>query len=413
MDFQNEYDSTTSGLNEIVSSQLTSNLQWSNVPGGLVKASSSAAGYVWGFSSQNNIYVCQLPCTGNWGLVDTSKWNISSVLDITTDATNVYILLMTISGNTTIYTNSATNAGAWNIIPLTLPAKNIFSTNTYIWIQDGSNNKQKCAKPCTTGNWVVSPENKVTITSSSDSTLYGTDSLGNAVKTDENIQSPWSPISGLAGISLKSVFGQADSTALYGVDKNSKAYRCEGDCTIPDNLDPLDTGGYMPLNMVPDPSSKSIWMTATTSADKGNIFNRLDKSDYSAIMNNITPLDQQRSKIVEDVEHEYTKQTQLMIVNKQLSSVVDFFKSIFKTDTGAVQHDKNEISRLEDKIKGSQESIDQINTIKPIIQSLLFVLVAVVIVYIVGSNVLGQFVHVVAFATLVAGVGFSIYSSSN
>lgn len=413
MDFQNEYDTATSGINEIVSTQLSSNLQWSNVPGALVKASSSAAGYVWGYNATNNVFVCQLPCTGNWNMIDMSKWNVANVLDITTDSTNVYVLLMTTGGQTVIYTNSANNGGAWNLIPLTFPAKNIFSTATYLWAQDGSNNKQKCAKPCTTGAWIANPENKITITSASDSSLYGVDASGNAVKTDENLQSSWASISGLSGISLKSIFGQADSTAVYGLDKSSKAFRCDGNCTTPQQVDPLDTGGYMPLNLSPDAQAKNIWMVSSANADKGNIFNRLDKPDYNAIMNGVNPLDQERDKVVSDVEHEYNKQTELMIVNKQVNTVVDFFKKIFKMDAGDIQQDKNEVSRLEDRVKDSQNKIDKINSIKPVVQSLIFVLIAVAIVYIVGTNILGQFVHVVAFAVLAAGLGYAIYSSGN
>lgn len=413
MDFQNEYDTATSGISEIVSTQLASSLQWSNVPGALVKASASAAGYVWGYNSKNQIYFCQLPCTGNWQLVNTAPWNVSSILDITTDGSNVYILMMNTAGDTLMYSNTATNGGSWNVIPLSFAAKNLFSTNTYIWVQDGSNNKQKCAKPCMAGNWVVNPENKVTITSSSDSSLYGVDASGNAMKTDENIQSPWSPVSGLSGVSFKSVFGQSDATALYGVDKTSKAYRCEGDCSAPQNLDPLDTAGYAPLSLAPDPSGKSIWMTSSTSGDKGNVFNLADSPTYSSIMSNIDPLDQQRDKIVQDVQHEYGKQTQLMVVNKQLTTIVDFFKNIFKMDTTSTTHDQNEVSRLEDQIKQSQTKIDQINTVKPVVQNLLFVLAAVLAVYAIGSTLLGQFVHVVAFIVLAAGTGFVIYSSSN
>lgn len=413
MDFQNDYDTATSGISNIVSTQLSSSLQWSNIPGALVKASSSAAGYVWGYNATNNIFVCQLPCTGNWVMIDSTPWNVSSVLDIATDNTNVYVLLMTTGGQTVVYTAAANNASPWSMIPVPIPAKNIFSTATYLWAQDDSNNKQKCAKPCTTGNWVANPENKITITSASDSTLYGVDASGNAVKTDENLQSAWGPISGLSGISLKSVFGQSDSTALYGIDKTSKAYRCDGDCIDPKQTDPLDTGGYMPLNLAPDAQAKNIWMISSANYDKGNIFNRVDKPDYTSIMNNITPLDQERDKIVDNVEDEYNKQTQLMVVNKQVNTVVDFFKKIFKMDTGDVQQDKNEESRLQDSVKDSQSKIDQINAVKPKVQALIYVLVAVTIVYIVGTNILGQYVHVVAFIVLASGMGYVIYSSSN
>jgi hypothetical protein len=71
------------------------------------------------------------------------------------------------------------------------------------------------------------------------------------------------------------------------------------------------------------------------------------------------------------------------------------------------------VSRLEDRLKDNQTKIDKINNLKPVIQKLLFVLVAVAIAYIVGSNILGQYVHVLAFAVLAGGVGFSIYSSGN
>lgn len=413
MDFQNEYDTTTSGINDIVSTQLTSALQWSNIPGSLVKTSSSAAGYVWGYTSQNSVYYCQLPCTGNWSLIDTSAWNTSAILDITTDASNVYVLITTTNGTTGMYSNSASGNGMWSLIPVPFAATNLFSTNTYIWAQDKSNNKQKCAKPCTTGNWVANPENKVTITSASDSALYGVDAAGNALKTDENLQSPWSSISGLSGISLKSIFGQSDTSALYGVDRTSKAYRCEGDCTTTKELDPLDTGGYAPLNISPDAHAKSIWMTTTTSGDKGNIFNRLDNPDYTSIMNNISPLDQQRDKTVSDVKDEYNKQTQLMTVNKQVSTIVDFFKSVFKMDGSSVNQDKHEESRLEKTMQENQTKFDQLNSTKPVIQKIIYLLVAIVFIYIVGTGILGQGVHVLAFATLAGGMGYIIYSSGN
>ena len=164
MDFQNEYDTATDGINTIVTTQLSSSLQWSNIPGTLVKSSSSAAGYVWGYNSINLIYVCQLPCTGNWVQIDTSQWNLSSVLDLTTDSTNVYILVSTTDGKTVLYSNSATNTGTWNMIVVPFSATNLFPTNTYIWAQDKSNNKQKCPKPCTMANWIASSENKIKIT---------------------------------------------------------------------------------------------------------------------------------------------------------------------------------------------------------------------------------------------------------
>jgi hypothetical protein len=408
MDFQNQYDTATGGINDIVSSQLTSSLQWSNIPGSLVKASASAAGYVWGYNSQNNVFMCQLPCTGNWTMVDTSKWNIMNVLDIVTDSTNVYILIYTPDYKRIIYSNSATGSGTWNMI--TAPSetgRNLFSTNTYLWIQ-GNSDKFKCAKPCTTGNWIESNDSTAYITSSSDSTLYGIDKLGNAVKTDENLQSGWSSISGLSGLKLMSVIGQADSTALYGVDTSSKAYQCEGDCSVPKDVDPLDTAGYTPLNITA--SGKDIWMTGTTSGDKGNIFNRIASSDYTTIMNNINPLDQTRDKVVSEISDSYNQETNLMVANKQITDVVNFFTKFFKFDKQSVDTDKSNISAYRDKLITTQANLDKITQTEPLLQKLVMLVGAVLLLYMVGSF-MGPYVHTVAFVVLVSGLGYIIYSS--
>ena len=72
-DFQSAFDTNTSGINTTLTTQLSSVQQWANIPGSLVKASSSAAGYLWGFNSVNKVWVCQQPCTGSWTQVDLSK----------------------------------------------------------------------------------------------------------------------------------------------------------------------------------------------------------------------------------------------------------------------------------------------------------------------------------------------------
>lgn len=410
MDFQNEYDSATDGINTFLSNQVSSALQWTNVPGGLIKSSSSAAGYVWGYNASNQVYMCQLPCTGNWIPLDMSQWNVSSILDVTTDSSNVYILLSTTGGKTVLYSNSSSGSGIWNMIPVPFAATSVFSTHTYIWAQDSTNNKQKCPKPCTMSNWIASPDNKVKITSSSDTSLYGVDVSGNAMKTDENIQSGWSSVSGLSGQKLTAVIGQADKTALYGVDTSSKAYRCEGDCTTPQEVDPLDTGGYAPLHVTADPSGKSLWMTSTTSGNVGNVFTRLDKPDYTAIMNNINPLDQSRDKVVSNITDAYNQQTNVMVANKQITDVVGFFTKFFAFDKPSVEKDMSDISAYRDKIVTSQAQMDKLAQTEPLLQKLVALLGVVFVLYMFGSF-LGSAIHIVAFVILAGGVGYIIYSS--
>ncbi len=410
MDFQNEYDSVTDNINSIISTQISSEVQWSNIPGNLVKASSSPAGYAWGYNSTSVVYICQLPCNGNWQPVNLTTYNISSIQDLTTDGSNVYILMTDKSGKNNLLVGPATNQGSWNMIPVPFAATGIFSTNTYVWAQDASNNKQKCPKPCTSSNWMANPDKTVKITSASSSALYGTDASGNAMRTDESLQTGWSPISGLSGLKLKTLIGQGDQTALYGIDMSSSAYTCDGDCSTPQELNPLDTSGYMPLNLTTD--GKKLWMTTTTAGEKGNIFSRVNNPDYSSIMNEVTPLDQNREKIVQNIDDSYNKQTQLMVANKQISTVVDFFSKMFKFDNNSAKEIKNQESRLHDQVQDVQNKLDQMNSIQPLIQKLLIVVTIVAVIYMAGSF-LGWITHIIAFIVLGAGVIYSIYSQSN
>lgn len=406
-DFQAAYDQTTQDINNTLSTQLSSVLTWANVPGELQKVSSSAYGFAWGFSG-SSVYTCQLPCSGNWQPVDLSKFSIGVVLDIATDDTNVYIL-----SNSELLTNTADGRGVWNSVPVPFPASQIFSTHSYIWAQDSQNNKQKCPKPCTTSNWISEPENKVTITSSSATSLYGKDSSGAGMKTDEVLQSGWSPIVGLLGTKVNSVIGQLDKSSVYAVDPTSKVLKCEGDCSVK-NVSPVDTQGYTPLNLTADPTSKLLWMTAQTKGDLGNIFSRPDKPDYSTIMNTITPLDKQRDTVVGEVVKDYTQQTGVMTVNKQVSDIESFFKKIFGDQHKTVTSTKNASGHLQQLISDQQVTLDQINSVQPIISGFVYTLIAVVVIYLVGS-ILGSFIHWIAFLVLLGGIYLTInngFSSS-
>lgn len=403
-DFQAAYDQTTQDINNTLSTQLSSVLTWANIPGELQKVSSSAYGFAWGFSG-SSVYTCQLPCSGNWQPVDLSKFDIGVVLDIATDDTNVYILVNS-SSNIVMLTNTADGRGVWNVVPVPFPASQIFSTHSYIWAQDSQNNKQKCPKPCTTTNWIPESENKVTITSSSSTSLYGKDSSGVGMKTDEVLQSGWSPIVGLLGTKVSSVLGQLDKTSVYAVDPTSKVLKCEGDCST-NAVSPVDTQGYTPLNLTADPGSKLLWLTAQTKGDLGNIFSRPDKSDYSTIMNTITPLDKQRDTVVTDVVKDYNQQTGVMTVNKQVSDIESFFKKIFGDQHKSATNTKNASGHLQQLISDQQVTLDQINSVQPIVSGFVYTLIAVVVLYLVGSF-LGAFIHWIAFLVLLGGIYLTI-----
>jgi len=406
-DFQAAYDQTTQNINNTLSTQLSAVLTWANIPGELTKVSSSAYGFAWGFSGAS-VYICGLPCSGNWQPVDLSKYAINSVQDIATDDTNVYILVTTSDGKNNLLVSTADNKGTWNMVPVPFAASQIFSTHSYIWAQDSQNNKQKCPKPCTTTNWISEPENKVTITSASSTSLYGKDSSGDGMKTDETLQSGWLPIVGLLGLKVNSVIGQIDQSSIYAVDPTSKVLKCEGDCSVKD-VSPVDTQGFAPLNITADPTSKQLWMTASTKGNVGNIFNRVDKPDYSTIMNTVTPLDKQRDAIVQNVTTAYNQQTGVMTVNKQVSDISSFLKKMFGDQHKSSTDSKNAAGHLEELISSQQATLDQIGAVQPIISGFVYTLIAVVIIYFIGSF-LGSLIHWVALIVLAAGIYLTIHN---
>lgn len=407
-DLGSAFEQATTGIDTVVSTQLSSALTWINVPGGLTKASQSDAGYVWGYNSNNTVYICPLPCTGNWTAVDLSKFNIGTILDLTTDSTSVYLLVTNSSGATVLLTTPASNQGTWNMIPVPFPAVSIFSTNTYIWAQDKSMNKQRCAKPCTTSNWTAVPENKVSITSSSNSALYGVDAMSSPMTTDETLQTGWTPISGLAGLKVKSLMGEADKTAIYGIDSSSNVFRCEGSCIDPKSVQPVSTGGYNAMNLTISPVAKKLWMTTFTEGSVGNVFTRLDTPDYTSITSEITPVDQQRDKIADQVKTEYSSQTNSLVASKQIDDLVNMFKNLFTFPKESKQAMKREESKFKSRIEQNQTKLDQISSNQPIIQVFLIATVIAAIIYIVGSF-MGWVAHLLAATVLVGGLFYAVF----
>jgi hypothetical protein len=524
-DFQSAFDTNTSGINTTLTTQLSSVQQWANIPGSLVKASSSQAGYLWGFNSINKVWVCQQPCTGQWTEVNLSKlsptqtqttgcygtpvttsernffyptpfnqfmaqigpggnpnyvsstldgakalaaknpgargiftflgpdgitvrycvWdqdptlgNLAStdtskrlsqsgtfipiikcppppppatltILDIVTDETNVYLLFSNGSA-TFLATKTANNQTDWSMNPVgnpTFSPVNIFSTHTYLWLQSSTNQKVKIPKPVNMTNSMPVADTSVKITSSSATALYGVDGTGKAMKSDETLQTGWAPVSGLAGTAVKSVVGDLDQQGLFIIDNNSRVSECVGDCSTNKTV-PVNTQGYLPLYMTADPSTKQLWMTSSTAGGKGNIFNRVANPDYSSILNTVTPLDQNRDKVIGDVKDEYNKQTQVMTVNKQIGDFHDLFSKIFGDATKATQETNTQISKVETDVAGKQVQLRTITNIEPIIQKLVVTLATAALVYAIFSF-LGWIVH--AIVIIVIGIG--IYLSLN
>ena len=392
--FQTEYDKSTSTIDSIVNTQLSSVLTWLNVPGSLVKASSSASGFVWGYNAGNSVYTCQLPCSGDWKPIDFSENQVTNILDLTTDETNLYILYTNTAGAISLLVTPATNQGTRTVIPVPFQATSIFSTHTYIWAQDGSSNKQKCPKPCSMPNWQAATDKMVTITSSDNMTLYGVDGSGQAMQTDETLQTPWQPIGEVIG----SIYGRGTDGALYGIDSTQNAFKYDG------KVSPLYTDGLSPTSIGVDKTRSQLWMTTATPGDSGNIFVRAQNPDYTNIMSNISPLDQKRDNVVDTVNVKYNMQTDNMIVNHQVDSIVNYFKKLFHLDGDTAKKALNQGHNLNERIRETQKRLEYMNYIQPILLGSLLTLIVVTFLYMIGGPLLGGYIHMIASITIVVGV---------
>ena len=395
-----EFTETTNTIDNIISTQLSSVLNWINIPGNLVKASESSSGFVWGYNSSNQLYMCRSPCNGNWKQIDLTSMNISQIYDIATDITNVYLLVNNSSETQLLI--SPVSLGEWQAIKIPIQATQIFSTHTYIWAQNYLT-KTKCAKPCMSGNWISSEDTTVQITGSDDSTLYGQVTItGEPVKTDENMRTGWSPISGLQK------FDKPITTGIDGlyISKNGGGIsKFDGKTEIP-----IELNGYTPSKLTLEPITKHMWMTTTTSDNKGNVFTRLENSDYSTIQNVIVPLDKKRDELVTDIGKDYSRQTDVMTLNKQLNTIVGFLKKIFKIDKDHSKKSQDQVSEIQDKLRNTQSQLDQINVIQPLIIKFIILLLVILFVYLIGTSFIGSYIHIVSFLTLIGGTIYIIFN---
>jgi hypothetical protein len=164
--------------------------------------------------------------------------------------------------------------------------------------------------------------------------------------------------------------------------------------------------------MTADPSTKQLWMTSSTSGSVGNIFNRVANPDYSSIMNTVTPLDQNRDKVVGDVNVQYNKQTEVMTLNKQISEFETLFSKIFGDATRSTEDTNVQISKVETDVVGKQMQLKTITNIEPIIQKFVVTLATAALVYAVFSF-LGWFVHAIVLVVIGVGIYLSLNNDVN
>ena len=385
-----EYDTLTDQLNNLISTEVSADAAWNAIPGGLDKVSSSSLGFAWGIGS-GKVWLCQLPCGGNWKAVDLP----GTLLDITTDDSKVYVLFN--DGQVKLAMKSANNIDDWVIVNGLAGMSKIMSTSSYIWSQIGIQ-KWKLPKPGTTGNWIQAADtSNVTITSASSTNLYGVDASGNAMKSDESLQSAWSTIPEF-GAKYTNILGNADQTAIYGIDPAGNVSRClNGDCSK------INTQGYIPQNLTIEPVSKQLWMTTTVPGNSGNIFNRNDSPDYSDILQSVQPVDKQRDFVVQDVESKYNETTAATMMSKQLELIRKILEGMF--DFKPKEQNATQQKNINEELKSTTEQIEQLKITLPIVQKILVVLSVTAAVYL-GSGFMGEWTHTVALGVFLSGLYF-------
>ena len=381
-----EYDMLTDQLNNTITSGISKGTDWNAIPGGLDKVSESSRGFVWGLGS-GNVWVCQSPCQGNWKQVKLPS--AASLRDIVTDDTHIYVLLQN-----QLCIKSADNTDEWVTVTAPDGIEKIISTASYIWGQAGDK-KYKLPKPGMTGNWIpVKDDLNVKITSASSGHLYGVGSDGKAMTTDEAMQTSWSVIPEFGG-KYSAIFGDADQTAIFGIDSTNSLNRClNGKCHG------VDTKGYTPQSITIQPSSKQLWMTTTTPGKSGNIFNLPISSDYSDIMKTVQPIDSKRDEYAKKAETEFEQSTYSGMISRQFDYLKKVLGDVFAIRP--VASEQADQQRVQDEINNTNHELNVLKDVIPLIQKILIVLASIIGVY-MCSDIFGSMTHFLALAVMVGG----------
>jgi hypothetical protein len=212
--------------------------------------------------------------------------------------------------------------------------------------------------------------------------------------TDEAMQTSWSIIPEFGG-KYTAIFGDADQTALFGIDSTNSLNRClNGKCHG------VDTKGYTPQSITIEPSSKQMWMTTTTPGKSGNIFNLPISSDYTDILKSIRPIDEKRDESAKKVEAQFEQSTYSGMMTRQFDYLKKMLGDIFAIKPAA-SHEEDQ-QKIKDEIDNTDNEVNVLKDVMPLIQKILIVLASIIGVY-VFSDIFGSMTHLVALAVMVGG----------
>ena len=81
---------------------------------------------------------------------------------------------------------------------------------------------------------------------------------------------------------------------------------------------------------------------------------------------------------------------------------------MFHIDKDTGKKAEGQVGKLNEDIRETQKQIDQINTVKPVLIGIILTLLAVTIVYLTMSYLLGSYVHWIALLVIGAGMAITI-----
>lgn len=348
------YTKLTSTINDLFTSQLSGSISWKEVPGQLVRVSSSPAGYTWGLNAANSMYICKEPCTGAW----TSTTPPGKILDITTDSSRVYAL--SDGGTRVVYTHAVNGSGGWSS-PISAPSdsKTLVATSSDIFV-DTDRGIFKCRSPCALPSWTPTVSDSIKLdgklgtfqmtgdtsgnlkgnpnkpilsamytprginvkpTSASARFAYGVDS--NKAQIFRNGE--WHPIPGLSAYSVSSVSGEIDDTAIYATTTDGIVLRCAAPCASQADVSKIGTPGMSPdptqvKQVSVNPQSKKVWMLSSTlhsGSGGAGIYNRTDEVPVD-VNTTLLPLDAKRNNVLLDIKAQYDRADAAATVGDQL-----------------------------------------------------------------------------------------------
>jgi hypothetical protein len=304
-------------------------------------------------------------------------------------------------------------SGDWSVQDTPFNADKISITNGFVWIS-GESKMAFCGKPCTTGNWNIRDDNHELMGSGATS-VYGLQPGETGMfKTDETAQTGWTPVDGFKDIKFGTFASEADNSVLWGSDANN-TYRCEGTCATKDQLETVDSQGYVPINgkgsLSINPSTRNVWMASSTSSSGGNLFQRIDAPNSGAIYQNVDDNMNERDRTFNSLGDVYEVQTAKISSKLARQEAVKAAKQSLALTDVAGKTD-NDIQVLKRKVDVAKSGSPNYSSKMIPLQILLFSLALVVCLYLLTGWLISHTILMgLSVVILGAGFGSAIYFS--